>query len=401
MVDYDDLEEGMLVRLVREPQGHWPEGLRQHAGRILEIIMLDGGDVYVIDSRGFEWTIGENDIEEIVDEFDPEKPVKEEVERVTKDYPDVVFLPKDVEAIANEIFGEDRVCMDAEKFEEYGSYGVVIHFPELHLTNSKEQKHFIKDLYTRFDVKIRFDAFGSSNYKANIDFLGCRTHVSLKEYRCGYAHSHLPTDGSYNMNPFCLGSSQFGFMLSNLKENMMDEDWRMVFYSLERYLNWESLEGGPHYCMKNIDYRADGQSNLLTLLKPEADRLLSGIPEECWEYINGEIELIRGSRVLYQYLNEKAIIRGGDELLLRKRVEWLEEAKARANMLDKLVWKGTGIPLTVVDDPIAETVEVKPLSRDVVDVFCNLLEIKSKSFIKEYIHERRKDNYKERVFRAA
>ena len=148
-----------------------------------------------------------------------------------------------------------------------------IHFPAFTITNSKGERHDIKDLYVELKYNHSIKVFNGS-YK------GARGSVTKSELNGAYAHSHLPSISRENVgkfNSFCLGSSTLSYLLSDLATLDMTpaklEDIKLKFMivlmEIENYLQWESLEGGPYRRMSNIN------SGTLTLLMSRDIRLIS------------------------------------------------------------------------------------------------------------------------------
>ena len=78
-------------------------------------------------------------------------------------------------------------------------YHYYIHFPLIEITNSRNLKHIIKDLYVRFQ-------FRSNGELYEID--GTRATFNQAEFESGYAHSHLSSlvvsDAAWG--GFCFGN---------------------------------------------------------------------------------------------------------------------------------------------------------------------------------------------------
>lgn len=134
---------------------------------------------------------------------------------------------------------------------------ILIHFPAFTITNSKNARHDIKDLYIRLQYNHPNKVF-SGGYD------GARTSITKSELNGNYAHSHLPsiTDTSVGaFSGFCLGRSTLSYLLSDLATLEMKEEklediklkFLLVLMEIENYLQWESLEGGPYRRMSNIN----------------------------------------------------------------------------------------------------------------------------------------------------
>lgn len=130
-------------------------------------------------------------------------------------------------------------------------YTLIIKFPKIEIVNGKEGKHTIRDLY----IKWQF----TKGFVIKDPLVGIRGLVDYVEYKCGYAHSHLPhasyKSSSSSWSPFCLGSGEFA--QANSEWRMTDhkftqEGFELFLYQLDAYVKWESLQGGPYMRMENI-----------------------------------------------------------------------------------------------------------------------------------------------------
>tara|TARA_R110000744_G_scaffold15480_5_gene43080 strand:- start:8569 stop:9723 length:1155 start_codon:yes stop_codon:yes gene_type:complete len=140
---------------------------------------------------------------------------------------------------------DDSIPMGSAK------YCITIHFPELHLDNSRDDKHTIYDLY----VRMCFD--DSMNHLRG--WWGSRGTLTYAEYQSGYAHSHLSSSsvqrGARKMTKFtefCLGDGPISNLVYGLSGGWGIEDFKSSLLYLHTYVVWESLEGGPYHKMVNI-----------------------------------------------------------------------------------------------------------------------------------------------------
>ena len=162
-----------------------------------------------------------------------------------------------MEEEAIRIFGED--CVDFQKNR------LLIHFPEITIKNSKDKERTIYDLY--LDLNFSFNAEGNiisfSNYVE-----GFRTTITYEEAYAKFVHPHLEPfyededdereedDGPlYHLEPtrFCLGgSSGIESILSTLNMQFSIDQFVILLFSLDDFVRWESLEGGPHIRMSEV-----------------------------------------------------------------------------------------------------------------------------------------------------
>jgi len=145
-------------------------------------------------------------------------------------------------------FGENRVDI-IETIDKQTYTKVYIWFPKETISNSKEQKHTIYDLY----IKI---SFVDSKF---VDMRIIRTSFTLAELHSGYSHSHSPahpclhTDANIctytGARYCCLGAGPLGQLMGTyIDSNIL---MSLCIY-IEKWVRWESLEGGPYIKMEKI-----------------------------------------------------------------------------------------------------------------------------------------------------
>lgn len=150
--------------------------------------------------------------------------------------------------IAKDIFGESRVDLQRsidvddsslvnDLFNRDYMHILLIHFPELEITNSKQERHTIEDLYIGLTISID----GSAGI-----FRGIRATLEAKEVNARYGHSHLSC-GHYHFSGFCLGRGNFSDNMAILKTEYDEELWEICLTQMIFYLEWESLVGGPFH----------------------------------------------------------------------------------------------------------------------------------------------------------
>lgn len=124
---------------------------------------------------------------------------------------------------------------------------LIIHFPFIKITNSKNHSHIIKDLF----IRLKFD----ERFLLLTGLEGCRTVLNVEEWKSGYMHSHLPRNIVGNWGLFCLGRSELAVIESEWR--MADQVFDIIqfelwMYQIGAYLQWESLGGGPYIRMSTI-----------------------------------------------------------------------------------------------------------------------------------------------------
>lgn len=165
----------------------------------------------------------------------------------------------DVQSIDKEILNdEDLINRQIPVITE-----CIIKFPKITITNSREEKHVIKDLFLFID----FYKKGSIHHDS---FYFKRSTFTLTELYKGYMHSHVGTMNVANYersifeikyNP-CLGSTTLNNIVNMFKysyENSFFNDLDYynlqvgtLFNLLDIFVSWESLEGTPFISISGL-----------------------------------------------------------------------------------------------------------------------------------------------------
>lgn len=128
----------------------------------------------------------------------------------------------------------------------------LIHFPEINIVNSKDEKHTIKDLYVCLQFDLQHRLIGKMK--------GFRTSFSAVEIVNYYVHSHLNTrelkgaNSNYmSKGEFCVGIGQpIELSITKLNTIYDEEILASLCMQLESYLSWESLEGTPYIKLSSL-----------------------------------------------------------------------------------------------------------------------------------------------------
>lgn len=215
---------------------------------------------------------------------------------VVRDTADDIATPERLRLIAEDIFGSERI--DLQKSSS-SRYNLVILFPDFIITNELGNTHRIRELYVQFVAEQGTTSWG-------VSFNGSRGTLTVSEVNTKYAHSHLPqaaVGGTWQS--FCQGSSAFKVLTTALALKPTEGKWEMVLLSLENYLKWESLEGGPHVKMAAITTgERRNNPNYRTELRGWADQ----IPLDTFDFRSG-LQL-NPSEQLRKFYNCTSDIRG-------------------------------------------------------------------------------------------
>jgi hypothetical protein len=184
-------------------------------------------------------------------------------------YPEILTILADVKNLSvkivrfmnlqREILGSK---FDADDFDIFYHVGLRRQHPEIRfcptmkykdiiIKNSIEEERIIHELVVQLK-----GTFHSSSETFIIDpvLKGKRTKFSPLDLVWGYEHSHLRRT-LFTMNTFCTGGSGgiFSHYLNILNGDAISPlDYEFFLYSLDEFVQWESLEGGPHCKIEQI-----------------------------------------------------------------------------------------------------------------------------------------------------
>lgn len=178
--------------------------------------------------------------------------------------------------IFNNHFGEENVDTNIPKFEDlrnqgilntssmlnrlvshYSSVDIIVKFPEVTITNEKGNSLFVKNLFAKQTLLIRYNAQREdSTCVLSNAFTLSRSHFYKSHILADYMHSHcnglplLSTDSPWLS--CCLGSGPIRQTISTLCTEYDLNVWQLYCFELESYVQTESLAGGPWRRMSNI-----------------------------------------------------------------------------------------------------------------------------------------------------
>jgi hypothetical protein len=126
-------------------------------------------------------------------------------------------------------------------------YAIIVHFPTVVIRNEHDKTHETSHFYIKIELL--------SSGKMYSGFLVKRSHFTKNELEVGYMHSHCPS-GSCNPTQMwshsCLGSGPIQRTEARLNSNCDLDMWMLFCNELERYIQVESLDGGPYIRMSSI-----------------------------------------------------------------------------------------------------------------------------------------------------
>lgn len=124
---------------------------------------------------------------------------------------------------------------------------IIVHFPELTITNERGRTHLIRDMYARVVL--------SPNGKLHSGPQFHRATFTHAECKNNYLHSHVRTirfDHLTEWQGGCLGSGPIRDTISRLSIDFSWEDWTLFAVQLDQYVHVESLVGGPYHRMESV-----------------------------------------------------------------------------------------------------------------------------------------------------
>lgn len=375
----------------------WVSEMDKYLGKFVTIETMYEDELYIKeDGCGFVFPI--NVIERKATKEDVDAYILkrgEEVRKMEVKYPKIVFTSERVKAIAEDIFGEERVDVETEIND---SFSFIIRFPHFTITNSKNFQHEIHDLFVRFSISPNLDKLGRTiERKASISMEGRRGALTLREVDCGYRHSHLPTYRNV-WDEFCMGSSAFRVALLEVESNLSEDAWTILFLGLPNYVKWESLEGGPHCSIRDISYKT--RVNLNDVDR-ELKRIANGIPREVWEVTENGISVIPGHEALYDYFNKHSRIRNLRGYSTKEDVEKLLEKQTLAMeeewKISPLKWKGSTLKCEIICED-EEGEGMLHLDGVVMDSYMSILKGMGKTFLKQKQYNDTRNEKREKIF---
>ena len=187
------------------------------------------------------------------------------------------------------------------------SYIILVHFPNVTITNEKDNSVDIHDLY----VKVPLDYTGKQAKR----FEMIVTTFTKVLYESHYTHSHLPSDSlshgkAYFQRP-CLGGGPIGTTCSILRDENNENIWRLFCVELARYVTVESIAGVPYYRMEYIGRNNGNKEIILSDVSCRTSSEISSIIKEAIR------NLINRKVFTFKYVNNTYSFADNDASLIR------------------------------------------------------------------------------------
>lgn len=270
--------------------------------------------------------------------------------------------------IAREIFDPSNIHTVGNR--------IYIRFPEIEIMNSRNEKHKIYDLIVKLTI-----TFGGYT---NIEFEGLRLTLTPEEINSGYSHSHLERSSFGKYSHFCLSTSDFSILISNISVSSTVTNWELFFMSIEKFISWESLEGGPYVSLSTIT-QVNPTHDQTRIVDDINNNLIKKIPIECIDF--HQFSIIPGY-YFDDFLNNNAKVRSS-EVREYTKVDIDEAYKKLTERGSKMKWNNDSIldfRVLVEDkkDKIEQEISVKD---NIKNYYINYLNIELRQFSKKYKHE--------------
>lgn len=260
-------------------------------------------------------------------------------------------------------------------------FSIIVHYPEVTITNSLGRTHTIKDLYVKLEIL------------PSIKFSGTRTTFTEKEWNSDYCHSHLPIKETFH--EFCtMGSDDLKKTFADIQVNLYSlskMDVMLLKEQLNAYVSWESIEGVPYRHISNIGLIEEVQLDNLYFDNQESFSIFDQNLDKIFLplTINKDLK-ITNKEEISNILGEKI---KNNEITLPTLIKIRNKYFTRVNCLNNIVWspdvvltfKGVDIVRNVIPEEDTQNYEYRPYPF-IVDKLCNHWENRILQFLKkEYI----------------
>lgn len=127
---------------------------------------------------------------------------------------------------------------------------IIVHYPELELTNDKGNNYTVRDIY----VCSQFPSF---------EITMGRTTYTSDEVRVGYRHSHIYKGNFTSLTSFCTGgaSTPINRLVKKYRGRRYNDFETLVqsfIVEVERMIRIESNAGGPYICFSTVGKNSEG-----------------------------------------------------------------------------------------------------------------------------------------------
>jgi len=124
---------------------------------------------------------------------------------------------------------------------------IIIHFPEVTVTNEYDKSIIIRDLYVRFRL------YSTGTVASGFEMI--KATYTQAQFIAGYSHSHLPSVRRGNIKVWetpCLGIGPIKTTQRNLRVSYDSDLWGLFAYELSKYVTIESIAGTPYIRLETV-----------------------------------------------------------------------------------------------------------------------------------------------------
>ena len=124
---------------------------------------------------------------------------------------------------------------------------IMVYFPNVRVTNEYDKFIDIQDLYA--SVKIKSDG------RLREYFRLARTTYPYKQFKAGYAHSHMMRVDSGNAGQWsypCTGTGPINATMDTIKASYNEQFWGLFTFELAKYVTVESIAGTPYIRLEEV-----------------------------------------------------------------------------------------------------------------------------------------------------
>lgn len=162
---------------------------------------------------------------------------------------------------------------------------IMVHFPNVRITNEYDKFIDIQDLYA--SVKIRYDG------RLKEPFRLARTTYPYKQFKAGYAHSHMMRVGPSGAGQWsypCTGTGPINATMETLQASYNEQFWGLFTFELAKYVTVESVAGTPYIRLEEV-------------AKGDVDESMSNFNSQGKNILRGSIKYLINAFI--QYYAEK------------------------------------------------------------------------------------------------
>ena len=226
-------------------------------------------------------------------------------------YNAMTYHPKAVYDIFKDFFGDERVDIqgfpDEKEFKEiigdtpaeriitssfktalrnihFDEIFIIIHFPEVRITNENDRYVDVKNLWARVEISTSGTLEGS--FKLN------RSEYQDIHWSSDYMHSHV-NGISFNFSPVCTGTGPINNTICSLNRDFDTDMWYLFCLELSKYVETESLVGVPYRRLETI-----GTNRMIELCNHFSTESIIALGNEGFAIINAFIKHLAETKIL-------------------------------------------------------------------------------------------------------